>query len=143
MANFEPKEKYEGMWQGKQVSFTRTFRGKRLTDAECEKLCAGKEVEVDGLVGKTGNKYGVVVALSNQEYNGRKFVGIEQLRFAEKGIPDEWCQHKFTDDEKLLLESGHRVELTGCVSKKGNTFDVAVTWEEEDGRKKIIPHFND
>lgn len=140
----EQKEKYKGNWKGKEVSFTRTFRGRRMTDAECERLCKGEEIEVKDLVAKSGSKYSVIVALANQEYNGHKFVGIEQQRFAEKGIPDEWCKHKFTEDEKLLLESGHRVELTGCVSKKNNTFDVAVSWEkDENGRMKIVPHFDD
>lgn len=142
MADFEF---YEGEWNGEHVRFRREFRGRRLTDAECSLLCKGEEIEISGLVSqKTGKTYGVVAKLMEPNENS-KYVHIESTGFApgKPGVPDEWCKHKFTDDEKLLLESGHRVELTGCVSKKGNTFDVAVTYEEEDGRMRIVPHFND
>lgn len=144
--NMDEQERYEGTWKGRQVSFKRVYRGHRLTDSECEQLCRGLEIEVKGLKSKSGGTYGSIAVLEEMVYNGHTYVGVQHLRFpgvdARTGIPDEWCQHKFTEDEKLLLESGHRLEISGCVSKKGNTFDVAVTWEEdENGRMKIKPHF--
>lgn len=145
MATTQQAERYAGTWKGKPVSFKREFRGRRLTDAECDVLLNGGEIEISGLKAKSGSTYGVIVRLNNLEYNGHKYVGIEQIGFAnnDKGVPDKWCEHKFTDDEKTLLEAGKAVELTGCVSKKGNTFDCTVTWEEDDnGRMKITPHFN-
>lgn len=140
MAEFA--ERYSGEWKGRNVSFKRVFRGRRLSDAECKKLCDGMEIEIRDLEGKSG-KYSIVAALDNLEYNGHKYVGVKQLRFVG-GIPKKWCEHVFTDDEKALLEAGKRLELTGCVSKKGNVFDVAVTWEQkDDGTMALIPHFDD
>lgn len=140
MADFEL---YEGRWHGESVRFRREFRGRRLDDAECALLCKGEEIEISGLVSqKTGKTYGVVAKLVEPNEHS-KYVHIEQIGFAssKRGVPDEWCQHKFTEDEKLLLESGHRVELAGCVSKAGNVFDVPITYEEVDGRMRIVPHF--
>ena len=136
-------ELYEGTWSGEPVRFRREFRGRRLDDAECALLCEGEEIEISGLVSqKTGKSYGVVAKLVGPN-DRSKYVHIESVGFAPRklGVPDEWCGHKFTEDEKLLLESGHTVELVGCVSKKGNTFDVPVTYEEEEGRMRIVPHF--
>lgn len=138
-------EIYEGKWHGEPVRFRRDFRGRRLDDAECALLCKGEEIEISGLVSsKSGKTYGVIAKLVEPNEHS-KYVHIEQIDFISdrRGVPDEWCGHKFTEDEKLLLESGHKVELVNCVSKKGNVFDVPVTYEEEDGRMRIVPHFSE
>ena len=142
--NITEKEKYEGKWNGKAVKFTRTWRGHRFTDEECEALCRGEEIEVLGLVAKSGKTYGVVGKLTNQTYNEHKFVGFEQMGFANaQGVPDEWCGHKFTDEEKNSLEAGLEVYIEGCVSKKGNAFSCNVKYGERDnGTKGIIPLFD-
>ena len=77
-------ERYSGVWHDKSVSFKREFRGKRLTDEECDKLCEGDEIEITGLVAKSGATYGVVARLADLEYNGHEYVGIEQVRFIER-----------------------------------------------------------
>lgn len=136
------KEKYEGVWNGKAVKFNRVYCGHRFTDAECQALCEGKEIEVQGLVSaKTGNTYGVIGKLSEQEYNGNKFVGFERLGFAEKkGIPNAWCGHTFTAEEKQTLESGCEIFVEGLVSKKtGNTFSATLTYDKKEN--KIVPRF--
>ena len=38
----------------------RTFRGKRLSDDECARLCAGEEIEITGLKSQSGSEYGVI-----------------------------------------------------------------------------------
>lgn len=141
---FEEKEKYEGTWQGKPVKFTRTWGGHRFTDEECEALCNGDEIEVFGLKSKAGKEYGIVGKLSEQTYNGHKFVGFERLGFANKqGVPDSWCKHEFTEEEKLQLEAGTKVHIEGAISKKGNVFSCDVIYgEREDGSKGIIPQFD-
>lgn len=145
MSSFGDKEYFEGTWNGKAVKFNRNFRGHRLTDDECRRLCAGEEIEITGLKAKSGNTYGVRAVLNNMEYNGHKYVGVEQKGFldGDRGIPDQWCGHKFTDDEKSLLEEGRAVEISDAVSKKtGKTFSCKVTYgENESGRKGIIPQF--
>lgn len=141
---FEEKEKYEGTWNGKSVKFTRTWGGHRFTDEECKALCDGDEIEVFGLKSKAGKEYGVKGKLSEQSYNGHKFVGFERTGFANKpGVPDSWCKHEFTAEEKTQLEAGTVVHIEGAVSRKGNVFDCDVIYgEREDGSKGIIPQFN-
>lgn len=141
---FEKKEKYEGTWNGKSVKFTRTWGGHRFTDEECEALCNGDEIEVFGLKSKAGKEYGVTGKLSEQSYNGHKFVGFERTGFANKpGVPNSWCKHEFTAEEKIQLEAGTAVHIEGAISKKGKVFDCDVIYgEREDGTKGIIPQFN-
>lgn len=140
------KEKATGKWKRKEVTISREWSGHRFTDEELEKLFAGEEIEIHGLVSKsTGKTYGVRGKLTNQEFNGRKFVGFERTGFANAntGVPDVWCQHKFTDDEKLMLEAGKSIEIDGCVSKKGNVFSCKVHYGKNDrGQMGIIPEFN-
>lgn len=97
MATYETKEKYTGTWNGKPVSFTRTWSGHRFTDAECEALCRGEVLSLTGLKKKDGGTFNASGSLAEQTYNGHKFVGFA-LR--DDVVPDEWCQHKFTEDEK-------------------------------------------
>lgn len=141
---FEEKEKYEGTWNGKSVKFTRTWGGHRFTDEECEALCDGDEISVFGLKSKAGKEYGITGKLSEQSYNGHKFVGFERTGFANKpGVPDSWCKHEFTADEKTQLEAGTVVHIEGAVSKKGSVFDCDVIYgDREDGSKGIVPQFN-
>lgn len=141
---FEEKEKYEGTWNGKHVKFSRTWGGYRFTDEECEALCNGDEIEIFGLKSKAGKEYGVRGKLSEQSYNGHKYVGFKNMGFANKpGVPDSWCKHEFTAEEKTQLEAGVVVHIDGAVSKKGNVFSCDVIYgEREDGSKGIIPQFN-
>lgn len=138
------KEKFTGVWNGANISFTREWGGHRFTDEECEALCNGEEIVVQGLISKSGKPYGITGKLSKQHYNGHDFVGFERTGFANSDkVPDEWCQHKFTEDEKILLEQGKSVHIDGCVSKKGNVFSCDVTYGMTDrGNKGIIPKFN-
>lgn len=58
------------------------------------------------------------------------------------GVPDEWCQHKFTADEKALLETGMEVVADDFVSKKGNKFKARVRYGKNDkGYMGIIAEF--
>lgn len=144
-SNAPAKEKYEGTWNGKPVKFSREWGGHKFSDEECERLCSGEEIIVDGLVSKDGKKYAVTGKLAEQSYNGRKFVGFDRTGFANTGkaeIPDEWCKHVFTADEKELLKNGESVELEGCISKKGNIFSCKVHWGKNDkGYMAVIPEF--
>ena len=140
----EQKEKAEGVWKGKNIKFNRVWGDHRFTDDEVEALLAGEEIEILGLKSRSGKEYGIRGKLSQQSYNGHKFVGFERTGFAnEKKVPDEWCKHKFTDDEKILLEQGKIVHIDGAISKKGNVFACDVKFgENEKGVFGIIPMFN-
>lgn len=143
MADFTPKEKFSGVWNGSPVAFTRTFRGLRVEDADCEALCRGETVTLNGIQGKSGT-YGAEVRLSNLEYNGHKYVGIEFVKFVGggggKGVPDAWCGHTFTDVEKQTLTGGGAVTIHDAVSKKtGNKFSCKLTYEDGKG---LTPSFD-
>jgi len=139
----EQKEKCEGLWNGKNIAFNRTWGGHRFTDSECEALCNGKTIEVFDLISKAGKPYGITGKLTNQTYKDKPFVGFERTGFANRpGVPSSWCKHTFTKDESLMLEAGKPIDLTGCVSNKGNTFACKVTYGKQDnGSMGIIPQF--
>ena len=134
-------EKRRGIFKptGQEVSFKTVWGGHTFTDDECVELLNGNMITFQN-ISKGGNSYNVTGCLAEQEYNGHKYWGFQK----SDGIPDEWCQHKFTDDEKAALESGISVEASDFVSKKtGRTFTTKVTWEEgDDGKKHITPHFD-
>lgn len=134
-------DRCSGVWNGENISFKRDWGGHHFTDEECEALLAGKEIEILGLVSKAGKPYGVKGKLTRQNYNGHLYVGFEKTGFADSDakIPDEWCQHVFTDDEKTMLEAGKEVQLDGCISKVGKVFACKVKWGKNDnGRQSII-----
>lgn len=152
------KEYCEGAWNGKNVKFNRVFRGHRFTDEECEALLAGEEIEVTGLKSKTGSEYGVKGKLSNLEYNGRKYVGFEQLGFVggngggqrdgyvsgnwngrDVSFKREWGGHTFTDAEVSDLLAGKTIEIPNMKAKSGNTYTArgALAEQEFNGRKYV------
>ena len=139
-------DRYTGTWKRKKISFKREWGGHYFTDAECEALCRGEEIQVDNLVSAKGNTYSIMGKLAKQTFNGHEFVGFQKTGYAnqnEDAIPKEWCKHVFTNDERLLLEAGQSVFIDGCLSKKGSIFSCTVKWgEKEDGRKGIIASFN-
>lgn len=140
----EEKEKYEGEWNGKKVRFNREWGGHRFTDDECEALLRGEEITVNGLVSaRTGGTYGVKGKLTEQEYKGAKFMGFERTGFADSprtGVPNAWCGHTFTEDEKKTLADGGEVKCKGLKSKTtGKTFDATLTFDSSEN--KIVPHF--
>lgn len=141
---FVQKEKYSGTWNGEDVSFNREFSGHRFTDEECAKLLAGEVISFPAVSGKTGKEYTAIGKLERGTYNGHSYVGFK-LDFNAGGpkIPDMWCQHKFTDDERTMLEAGKRVFIENMVSKKGNVFSAYLKYgKRDDGRMGLIMEFD-
>lgn len=140
-------ERYEGTWNGQSVKFKKEWSGHKFTDEECEKLCNGEEIEIEAVSSKTGKSFKCKGKLEEQEYNGRTYVGFKSTGFVNAagktgGVPDEWCQHKFTDDEKSLLESGMSVQCDDFVSKAGKKFSAKIHYGKNDkGYMGIIPEF--
>lgn len=143
MSEFAEKEKFEGSWNGQTVKFNRVFRGHRLSDDECGRLCRGDVIEIRDLKAKSGKSYGVTARLANLEYNGHKYVGVEQVDFIHD-FPSEWCGHKFTDDEKQALQSGLQIDITDAVSRKtGKKFSCKLAYgKRDDGSMGLTPSFN-
>ena len=113
---YETKEKYEGTWKGKQVSFTRKWRTHRFTDDECARLCNGEKIQVE-LMSKNNTPYKIEGELQEQSFtndSGKKinFVGFKDLGFVQNDlVPVSWCNHRFTEDERILLEGGKEVYI--------------------------------
>lgn len=132
------KQKYTGVWSelNREITFTREWGGHTFTDIECNRLLMGQTIIIDAISSK-GKAFKVKGKLSIQEFKGRKFVGFENLGFVET-IPEVWCGHRFTDDEKNMLESGMAVHIDGCISKKTKKiFSTTVVYGELNGKKCI------
>lgn len=76
LADFTPKEKAEGLFEGTQVKFNREWSGHRFSDEEVEKLLNGDEIEFD-FKSKKGDKWHIVGQLAKQEYNDHEFYGFK------------------------------------------------------------------
>lgn len=140
------KDRYQGTWKNKSVSFVREWSGHYFTDAECERLCNGEEIEIEAVSAKTGKPYTVKGSLETQKFNNHTFVGFKpnfNTNVSKKGVPKSFCGHDFTDGEIGMLEMGKEVFVRGFMSKKGNVFDAYVSYgEKEDGKKGFIMNFN-
>lgn len=141
-------DRYSGVWNGENVSFKRIWSGHTFTDDECQRLCAGEVITIEAISSKTGQPYTAKGSLARQKYAGHEYVGFK-ADFGNNGgsgnntVPDVWCQHKFTDDEKQILASGLSVEANDFVSSKGMMFTAKVRFGKKDnGYMGIIAEFN-
>lgn len=130
---------------GQDIRFKRTWgtgldgKPHRFTDDEVRALSAGELIEFKAL-SKLGKEYTARGALGQGTYKDKDYWGF-QLDTTPR-VPDSWAGHTFTEDERQALEAGETIHLDDCVSRKtGKTFEVDVSYGEEEGRMKIIPHF--
>ena len=139
--DFPKKEKAEGLYKptGEQVRFNREWSGHRFTDQEVDKLLDGQEISFDA-TNRNGRPYVAQGSLQEQEYNGNTFWGF---KLNTDAVPLSWAGHTFTEEELQILRDGGSVYVQDCVSAKtGKQFACNVTFGEEEGRKRIIPHFD-
>lgn len=131
------KPKCTGLWSelNREITFTREWGGHTFTDLECKQLLNGETIVINTVSSK-GKPYKVQGKLSLQEYKGRKYVGFENLGFIET-FPEVWCGHRFTQEEKNMLEAGMAVHIDGCISKKKKIFSTTVVYAEYKGKKCI------
>ena len=148
------RERCEGTWNGRDVRFNRTWSGHRFTDEECEKLLSGEEIEIEATSAKTGKTFRVKGKLSEQTYNGRKFVGFERTGFVDSRDDDPdyvkgtwngrevrfkrvWGGHRFTDDEVSRLLVGETISIEGMKSRAGKEYTAVgkLAEGEWNGRK--------
>ena len=135
------KEKASGIFNGQPIQFNREWAGHRFTDDEVQRLLNGEEIELYGVVGKSGNAFDVKGKLTQQSYNGKTFFGFEKTEFLNNNanqadrasgvwngkqvsFKKEWSGHTFTDDEIKRLLNGEEIELLGLKSKSGSTYGV-------------------
>lgn len=147
-ANATPSETASGVWNGRDVTFKRTFSGHRFTDEEVEKLLAGETISVTDFVSsKTGSKFAGAGKLEVQSYKGRKYLGFKIVEFlnldgskqAERNDADyasgTWKRkkvrfkrnfrgHILSDSEVEKLLSGSEIEIRGLKAKSGKEYGV-------------------
>ncbi len=135
--NMEQAERFEGTWEGEEVSPKRTWSGHRFTDDEIEKLLAGEEITIEAVSARTGKGFKCKGKLSRQTYNGREFVGFERTAFVNDG-PTSWCKHEFTDQEKKDLLAGKTVKCSKFIGKSGRAFKAEVKWNATDEKIEVV-----
>ena len=127
------KEKYSGMFQGKNIKFNRVWSDYRFSDEECEALLSGAEIKIRPKSKKTGKEYDCYGRLKEQEYNGHTFYGFVP-EFDTKRIPDTFNGHLFSDEEKKKLQDGETLYLVDLLSRKsGQNYAAWVRFNSKDG----------
>lgn len=118
----QPKEKYEGTWHDKKISFNREWSGYHFSDEECEKLCNGEEIVLHGVKGRKNSTYDVKGILAEQTYRGHKFIGFKKLEYVND-TPAENTAAVETEylcpvcHQKLLLKDGRYGKYYDCPNK--------------------------
>lgn len=135
--NIENAERFEGVWNGENVSPKRVWSGHRFTDAEIQDLLAGKEITITALSSRTGKEFKCTGKLSKQLFNGNEFVGFERTGFVNDG-PTSWCRHNFTEDEKKALLAGETVKASDFIGKSGRKFKAEIKWDSAAGKIEIV-----
>lgn len=142
------QEQFSGVWNGRKIRFKREWKGHMLTDEECEALCRGETIQIDGLTGyNSGKSYSALTRLEERTFVGKEgkevtVVVPRMVDFAKQpprerpqGVPEEYLGHKFTEDERLMLESGRPVLVEDYVSRKtGHKFRALTTYDPEENR---------
>ncbi|WP_061711196.1 DNA topoisomerase [Kocuria palustris] len=116
----------------------------KFTDAEVVDLLAGKKLHIEDFVSpKKGTTFAADVTW---DAKAKKIVPEFSSGGGGGGSSNEppkgWCGHTFTADERKRLAAGEKIKGTGFVNKAGRTFDAALEWKEDGGRKKIVPSFS-
>lgn len=139
--NYPQKEKVTGVYlpTAAQIKFNKTWSDHTFTEDEIQKLLAGETISFPSKT-KAGNDYIATGKLEERELNGFKFWGFN---LTQDSIPAQWSGHTFTAQERETLANGGNIYVQDCVSKKsGKTFACTLSWGEENGRKRLIPSFN-
>lgn len=115
------KEKCVGIWNGKQISFTRIYGGHRFTDEECEALLKGNTISIT-IKSKKGTPIEIEGSLENQTYKGRKFIGFNGSIKEKPKTQTNWkcpsCGNLLmTNKDKLSCDCGLDIPWSLCRKK--------------------------
>ena len=157
-------QRCEGVWNGQQVSFKKSWSGHDFTDDECQRLLAGEVIEIDAVSSKTNKTYTVKGSLGIGTFKGRKFIGFQPdfsaptskapanngagpERFKgvwaqtgeEVAIKKVWGGHTFTDAEIKALLEGEVIsfDATSARTKKSYTAKGKLEVQTYEGRQFV------
>jgi DNA topoisomerase-3 len=117
---------------GQEVSFKSESHGHKFTPQEIDTLLSGGELELT-LPKKDGSgTYEGILYLGESPYEGKIRFGV-QLKFPVK-VPNSWCQHTFTSQEKQLLDQGEEIYIEGYIGKSGKAFSAFTRYNKGTGR---------
>lgn len=138
-----PAAKCTGIWNGKPVSFKKTWSGHDFTDAECEKLMNGETITFEA-TSKSGKVYQVTGDLAEQSFKNNSgktinYVGFHKISAeGDDAMADtadrytgtwngksvafkrNWSGHYFTDEECRKLCGGEEITIEAVSAKNGN-----------------------
>ena len=109
-------------YNGQDAFIPKEFGGHVFTEDEIATLASGGVVDFEATK-KSGGTYHAYMEIGEKEWQGKTSLG---LVFA---MPQEFCQHKFTEDELTALKNGDSIICNDLVSKKGSTFTAALTYK--------------
>ena len=138
----------EGQWTDSDgntidVKIKDEWRGHTWTKEEANDLFAGKKVTVK-LTSKSGNPYEMLAYLAHQSFTnseGKTIKGVWVTGdFAPRkaSVPNEFCGHTFTSDEKQKLENGETIHVSGLISKKGSKFEANISWGDKEWQGRTV-----
>lgn len=125
-------QKKEGVFDGATVRVATEYRGYAFNDSEFDKLFAGESIPISG-TDSYGRSFSTTVRLAHLTYEGRPYVGYQDLSYAtgtwngkEVKFKRSSMGYTFTDAEIETLLTGGNVPFTGT-SKDGKSYSVVGT----------------
>ena len=135
----EDVERFEGTWNGEQVSVKRVWSNHRFTDEEVADLLAGKDIVIEA-ISSAGKPFKYKGHLARQTYKGKSFIGFDGDFVKESGSSDDaerfegvwkkkkvtpkriWSGYRFTDEECQKLLAGEEITIEAVSQKTGKKF---------------------
>lgn len=136
MPEFVEKEKYQGLFNGKEVKFNRVWSNYRFSDEECEALLAGEEICIKPTSKKTGKPYDCYGRLEEQMFTSNDGKQIKFYGFKPdfNRIPDQFNGHIFSEEEKKALKDGDTLYCVDLFSQKtGKNYSAYLRYDKDKG----------
>ena len=139
IGKYERADKVKGVWNGREISFKKTWRDYEFTQSELDKLFKGEKIVITLSDGQR-----VEGALKDAEYKGYayvafdgKYVRDESKRYKgiwngrEVDIPRKWSTYEFSDEELKRLVDGELITIN-YRNKYGYTNPLKGRLEEQE-----------
>lgn len=132
----QAKEKASGIWQGKEISFTREWSGHRFTDEEVNRLLNSEEVTFQ--IEHKGALMNITGRLDNCEYKGHKYIGFTRTGVSIAGYTGQQTDMKCPRCGKPIVTSPKAYSCSdkncGWMLWKENKFAQTIGFNMTDAR---------